>query len=64
VIDVDGSYLYRKLSSKITSATSPTTDNIPDITLVGWKSVEGTPNDDCNKIPIVTHGTFILYLTV
>ena len=52
---MDGSYLYRKalqINAKVD-------DQIPDIPLVGWESIDSASNENCNKISIITHGKFV-----
>ena len=55
VIDVDGSYLYRKQQKQ---ATAVTVTNVPSEPLAGWESVIA---DNCEemakKIPPVMPGT-------
>lgn len=55
VIDVDGSYLY----GKALQINAKVDDQIPDIPLVGWESIDSASNENCNKIPMVTHGKFV-----
>ena len=56
VIDVDGSYLYKKhqLQGSICSTDNAT---IPDVPLSGWETVDTSNYSDMSKkIPMVTHG--------
>ena len=53
VVDVDGSYLYRKLQA---SAASVDASTVPEPPLIGWESVEGPNSESVNELPIVTHG--------
>ena len=52
IIDVDGSYLYRKQQSSGCDMTVP---DIPGVPLMGWEPTNiGSKNVD--NIPKVTHG--------
>ena len=54
VIDVDGSYIYRKTQM----ASAPLRDAVlPDVPLIGWEGVDVTVRSNhVDKIPKVTHG--------
>lgn len=56
VIDIDGSYIYRKYHSETDDA-----DNIPvpDIPPAGWDTIEGVQSVAIRELPKITHGTFL-----
>ena len=55
MIDVDGSYLYRK-QQLLTSKAGSINIAIPDMPLSGWEVVEESNYKDVSKqIPVVTH---------
>ena len=55
VVDVDGSYTYRKRLSAGADVDSDAT-TLPDIPLIGWDSISGIHSKNADQIPIVTHG--------
>ena len=59
VVDVDGSYLYRKKLSSPSSSFDPADTALPSIPLTGWDPVdESNHSEMAKKIPHVTHGKF------
>ena len=56
VVDVDGSYLYRKTQQ---TSASTSVETCPGIPLFGWESVdESNRMEMAQKIPNVTHGKY------
>ena len=57
VVDVDGSYLYRKYQNVVTSGISASDPGIPAVPLTGWEEItEVNYKEVAKKIPKVTHG--------
>ena len=54
MVDVDGSYLYRK---RLSDGSDASPIDIPGVPLIGWESIEGVDSANVDKVPIVvTHG--------
>ena len=65
MIDVDGSYLYRKRERLIADGIPVAPLGLPNVPLCGWKSVnKGNYKEIATKIPCVTSGLFIGFLFV
>ena len=55
VVDVDGSYLYRKKLAMSGDVDLP--DTPPSVPLIGWEPVQpASPSTHIENIPRVTHG--------
>lgn len=63
MIDVDGSYLFRK-ERQLSLSTSDDTDTaLPTIPLSGWEPIDDSNYQDMGKkIPLVCHGKVITLL--
>ena len=60
VVDVDGSYLHRKLSAAATCNVE--CDQPPPVPLIGWEYVDGTSSLNAQNVPKVTHGKLYNFL--
>ena len=61
VVDVDGSYIYRKYQCLVESGENVTQPNHPGPPPSGWKVVnKNTYKDLIPSIPLVTTGTIII----
>jgi hypothetical protein len=55
IVDVDGSYLYRKKLTMSGGIDLPVTS--PSVPLIGWEPVHpASPSKHIDNIPKVTHG--------
>ena len=65
VVDVDGSYLYRKYQRLTESGKDVAHPDYPSPPPSGWKVVnENTYKDIAPSIPLVTTGTYIIYVII
>ena len=64
VIDVDGSYLYKKCRRLEDSGLVIASLNPPSSPITGWECVtESNANDMAKRIPCVTAGTIYVHLS-
>lgn len=57
VVDVDGSYVYRKYQNMVSSGITVSDPGVPAIPLTGWEQItELNYKEMAKKIPKVTHG--------
>ena len=56
VIDVDGSYIYRKFHSSMESSDFESLP-LPGVPITGWDVIDGLNSASVKEIPKVTHGT-------
>ena len=65
VVDVDGSYLYRKYRSLVDSGARVSFPVCPPLPITGWLSVTGSNCATTSlSIPTVTLGKFIVLLFI
>lgn len=57
VIDVDGSYLFRKKQQLLLSSDDTLDTAVPTIPLSGWEPIDDSNYQNMGKkIPLVSHG--------